>query len=136
MANRNGCVGLVGCAVMVMALATMGCGGWTKRDTALQLTFAAAAAADWAQTRSVVSSCDEQNPFIGACGDNIPPGVWFPLTGLIHSGIAAALPPKWRTAWQALTIGAEVNMVWMNHANGYRLDGGPRLDAVSRKGDR
>jgi hypothetical protein len=100
--------------VLVFALLA-GCGGWTKRDTLAELGFATITADDWRQTRTITRHCDEINPLIGPCGENLPVDGYFPAAILLHAAISAALPPRWRTLWQGVTIGAELNQVWRNH---------------------
>lgn len=89
----------------------------------MELGFATVTMTDWAQTRGIVRVCGEQNPIIGECGGGVPVPVYFPVTMLVHAGVAAVLPPKWRTAWQGLAIGAELNQTWRNYRNGYGMDG-------------
>lgn len=103
--------------ILALATALAGCGGWTLRDSVLEASFAGATAADWHQTRGIVTTCSEQNPIIGACGERVPVDAYFPIALLIHVGIAALLPPGYRTAWQTLYIGAEINQVWSNYRN-------------------
>lgn len=117
-------------AALVIALITLaGCGGWTKRDTLAEAGFAAFTTADWVQTNSIVSVCDEDNSIIGECGENIAPNLYFPVAIALHAAIAAALPPRWRLAWQAIGAGAELNQVWHNTADGYDLTGSIRTSA-------
>jgi hypothetical protein len=116
--------------IAVTCFALVGCGKWTHRDTVAELAFATVAAGDWLQTRGVVSICAEENSIIGACGDNVPPDIYFPIGIALHAAVAAALPPKWRLAWQAIGVGAELNQVWRNYAAGYGFDGSvPELPA-------
>lgn len=111
-------------AALFLALATLaGCGGWTKKDTLAELGFATMTSVDWVQTNTIVMVCDEENSIIGACGEKMSPDVYFPTAIVLHAAIAAALPPRWRLAWQAIATGAELNQVWNNAANGFGLDG-------------
>ena len=106
-------------AVAVIALLAA-CGGWSKRDTAMEAAFIGASALDWHQTRTIASLCNEQNPVIGACGQNISPDAYFPITIVVHAAIAAALPAgAWRTTWQAVPLGAEVSQTWGNYREQY-----------------
>lgn len=95
------------------------CGGWSKKDTALELGFAGATALDWHQTETIVYNCNETNPIIGQCGQNMSPDLFMPLAIAAHALVAIALPPKWRTIWQSLGIGAEVSTVWENYSGKY-----------------
>ncbi|MCW5802176.1 MAG: hypothetical protein KIT31_07295 [Deltaproteobacteria bacterium] len=114
---------LVALVLVACASVSAGCARWSKQDTLLEAGFAAATMADWAQTRGIVSVCGEVNPLIGACGDVVPVHVYFPLAIVAHAAISAALPPRLRTAWQAIGIGAQVNQVWHNRSLGYGFDG-------------
>ena len=110
--------------LLAVALAIApGCHTWTKQDTLLEVGFAVATMADWAQTKGIVSICHEKNPLIGECGEGMSPDLYFPLSLIAHAAISAALPPRMRMAWQAVGIGAQLNQVWHNNALGYGLDG-------------
>ena len=74
--------------VIVLLLAT-GCHSRAVRYGALAGTSTALIAADWVQTTTIVADCDEKNPFIGRCGERIPPDVWFPL--MMAGNLAAGL---------------------------------------------
>lgn len=116
------------CGRWIVALVlTAGCHHWSRRDTIAELGFASATTLDWAQTRGITQQCLEENPLLGACGENLAVGVYFPSMMLVHLAVAAVLPPRWRLAWQALAIGAEVNQVWRNQANGYGLTPPPEV---------
>lgn len=93
-----------------------GCGGWSKRDTIAELGFAAVTAEDWRETRTITSFCNETNPVLGPCGENMPVDLYFPVAIALHAAVAAMLPPKWRLLWQGVAIGAELNQVWSNYA--------------------
>jgi hypothetical protein len=114
--------------IVAMALAVTACGGWTKRDTLGELSYVTVATMDWQQTRTITQDCDETNPIIGRCGQNVPMDVYFPVTTVAHVLVSAVLPKGWwRTSWQSLTVGVEVSTVWSNYHLGYGLDGpGPR----------
>ena len=103
---------------VAMALAgCMGCGGWTKRDTILELGSQATFFGDWRQTRAAIANPDmsESNPMIGLKGETMSPDAYFLGVGLAHALIAAALPPRWRTVFQLATIGAETYQIVKNH---------------------
>ena len=100
-----------------MAL-TVGCGGWTKRDTALELAAQASLAADWRQTEFAVSTPTywEGNPIIGDHAQHMSPTTYFAGVGLLHVAIAAILPHGWwRTSFQVATAGVELVQVYENY---------------------
>ncbi len=102
------------------------CGGWSKTDTLRELSFAGVTTADWIQTRQITSDCTEMNPIIGQCGHG-PIGVntEMPLAIIGHAIISAALPGKYRHAWQYLTIGGEILAVTNNLNHGYDFTSRP-----------
>ena len=91
------------------------CGGWSKKDSALELGFAGITTVDWVQSKWIAAACREQNPIIGRCGQRVPVDLYFPIAMLVHVSIALILPPTYRTLWQAAYIGAEANQVWGNY---------------------
>jgi hypothetical protein len=104
--------------VVAMAMAgCLGCGGWTKRDTILELGSQASFFGDWRQTRAAIANRDmsESNPVIGTKGETMSPDAYFLSVGLLHAMVAAALPPRWRTAFQLATVGAETYQIVKNH---------------------
>jgi hypothetical protein len=105
--------------VWLIIFALAGCRRWTARDTALEVAFVGSALVDWRQTLTITRDCNELNPMMGRCGDELTPNVYFPLALVAHAAIAAALPPVWRTAFQSLTTGLEVVTIVHNHDEGY-----------------
>jgi len=108
----------------VLSLVTSGCAtagrGWTTADTAAQATFAAALAIDWAQSQSITMHCAEENPVIGPCGDRVPLGVYIPAVLVAELAAAVVLPPRYRRMVEGVAVGAELHVVWMNNALGWR----------------
>ena len=105
----------------LILLALASCERWTKQDTALELAFVGATAADWRQTIDITQQCDETNPMIGPCGETVPPDLYFPVAIVVHAAIAACLPPTWRTVFQAFSTGLEVSTVVANHNEGFHM---------------
>lgn len=117
--------------LMVFVALLPACGGWSKRDTILELAAQGSFVADWRQTRAAVARADrdyraglrgddlsmaEVNPIIGDHGQNISPDAYFLCTGLLHATVAAAIPRgKWRTAFQLLTIASQAKTIYENH---------------------
>ena len=92
---------------------------WSKMDTAREGAFAVAETLDGLESRRVVALCDEQNPIVGKCGENMPLGAYIPLTIILHAAISVALPPKWREGWQYVSAGIEGGTVASNWDAGY-----------------
>ncbi len=107
------------CWLLIIVL--MGCQGWRKQDTALELAFAGTAVIDWHQTIDITSDCAESNPMIGHCGDTVPPNIYFPLAIVAHAAIAACLPHTWRTVFQAFSTGVEAGTIFSNERDGYEM---------------
>lgn len=105
---------------IVAVLALAACQGWSKRDTALELSYIVPTALDEGQTQWITAHCQEGNALVGRCGDGpVPQEVYFPLTVVVHAAISAAIPQGWwRTTWQALTLGVEAKTVQRNAAEG------------------
>jgi hypothetical protein len=62
--------------------------------------------------------CREANPIIGECGQRVAPGLFFPLTGVVHAIAAGLLPHgEWRRGFQMLSAGAEATTIWTNYLN-------------------
>lgn len=125
-------VGMRLLAALALVVLSVGCGGWTKRDTAMEFAVQGSFVADWQQTRTAMARVDtgEWNPIMGNHGQNMSPSVYFPIVGILHIAIAAALPHGWiRTSFQALTLGCEADMLIENH---YTLDAADRDPTLSR----
>jgi hypothetical protein len=99
------------CWLLIVVL--IGCQGWRKQDTALELAFAG--------TAVITSDCAERNPMIGHCGDTVPPNIYFPLAIVAHAAIAACLPHAWRTVFQAFSVGLEAGTIFSNERDGYEM---------------
>ena len=106
---------IIGLLLVILA----GCGGWSKKDTVMELGFAAATTVDWHQTEAITYNCAETNPVLGRCGERMPVDAFMPIAMVAHAAISAVIPPRWRTIWQALGIGAEVSTDFENYENRY-----------------
>jgi hypothetical protein len=106
--------------IALVLAAALGCNNWTHKDTALEAAFFVATTLDWQQTAEITSMCDEINPIMGACGQRIPVGVYFPVLLMAHAAIASVLPPSWRSTFQGLTVGMEATTTYWNNHTGIR----------------
>ena len=120
--------------IIVLALALSGCaanGGWTKRDTALEITWQVVNAMDAYSTANIHESPDwhpvtingvnylkrveEHTPLTrSVLGPRPDPGetyMWFLTMGLSHWAISRALPPKWRPWFQGTTTAISADAV-------------------------
>jgi hypothetical protein len=105
-----------------------GCVGWTHVNTAAEVLFVGTQFIDYRQTDEAVGYCAEGNPLIGRCGQVTSPAGYFLLTTLLHVGIAAALPKRWREVFQAVTFVSQAANVYSNVATLelYRVEPGGR----------
>ena len=90
----------------------VGC-GWTPRQHALATAAVGGLAADWAQTRDIVRTCQEHNPLIGPCGEGIPVDAYFPLTIVATLAVGAAMG-EWRDVLFAGVAGVQWSTVYAN----------------------
>lgn len=93
-----------------------GCAGprWQAGDYVLSAGYVGAEVVDFHQTAYATSHCVEQNPIMGQCGDAVPREVYFPAVVVANILIANALPGKWRTAFQAVTLGFQLAVDYHN----------------------
>ena len=96
---------------------------WTRRDTALEITWQVANAADMHTTQRIHErhGLIEGNPaarqFLGANPDPRDVIVVGAMGGLSHYLITRLLPPKWRPWWQGGTIALSGHAVATNCDN-------------------
>lgn len=126
---RNGIVGgiltwvaVIGICMLIMGLLG-GCASsdnWTRADTARELTFQVANAADAYQTSRYASdpTIEEGTPFTRAVIGSEPSGsdvaLYFGTMAVSHYFIARALPAKWRPWFQGGTAGLSIYTVYNN----------------------
>lgn len=115
-------------SALALAAALSGCASqfadhWSVANTAAEVAFAGFTAVDGLQSRNAVEVCSESNPIVGACGDHVPPVVYYPLSVVVHAAISMALEPKYRVWWQGASVGIEADQIYENHALGYHIDG-------------
>lgn len=84
----------------VVLLLLVGCASWSTRDTVLEGVFAATMAVDAVQTVGFAERGAETNFMLGARPSAAWTATYFVTATALHAAIAAALPDKWRTAWQ------------------------------------
>jgi hypothetical protein len=104
---------------------------WTWQDSAWEAASLTAIVADWGTTRDGAWKNDhlarsgrrypahiETNPILGRDPSPGRVDAYFVSALLVHAGVAAVLPGRWRRAWQASTLTLELGMVNGNyHAN-------------------
>jgi hypothetical protein len=91
-----------------------GCASWSRGDVARQVVFVGLVAVDYKQTQAIVARCDETNPIIGECGENVGLAHYFISAFLVHTLLVHVLVREPRRAVQYLSIGAQGATVWMN----------------------
>lgn len=87
---------------------------WQRRDTALEVAALTFTAVDMSQTRDIVRSCDEANPILGRCGENIDYRIYFGAVIVLEMVVARLLPADWRAPFIGAWAGAEGATVWDN----------------------
>jgi len=104
-------------AMTVVIVSSIGCGGWTKRDTVLEAGCQLANLADQQETYRIGRAGLEANPLFGQHGERF--WVVAPTVLLGHAAVSLALPPKWRTRWQVATLGVEGLVLARNASMGW-----------------
>lgn len=90
---------------------------WSRADTTRQAIFTSILALDWAQTRYIATHHDEFYEINTILGKHPTTGRidgYFASTAIIHCGISFALPTKYRSIWQNISIGFESGVVARN----------------------
>lgn len=112
-------------ALILLLFSTTAHAEWSEKDTQRQLIFTGLAALDWGQTRYIAKHPDEyyeRNPLLGAHPTTGRVDGYFTSSILLHWGISAMLPDKWRKYWQYTGIAVETGAVANNYSLGIRLD--------------
>jgi len=115
------------CIVLMVGCASVPFEGWTKADTARQVTYTALHIADWAQTVDISKSNGEYYEsglagiVIGEYPEESDVHLYFASTLILHTAISAMLSPKYRSAWQYVWIGAEGVTAAHNYSIGLRF---------------
>jgi hypothetical protein len=112
---------------MICAALLSGCanGAWSRADTYRQAAVIGVGAVDWLQTREIAKNPEkyyEMNPILGSHPSTKEVDAYFAACALAHTGVAMALPPKWREPWQYLWIGLEAATVAHNYNIGIKID--------------
>jgi len=114
-------------ALITFFLLTPAAHAWTQEDTMWQSAYLAAHLADWGQTRDIADQCattgqyKESNAFLGECPSAQMVNAYFVGTALLHTGIAHALPRKYRRMFQVGTLGMQLNVVNSNKEIGLKI---------------
>ena len=96
--------------------------GWRWHDTALELVFAGVTTVDMLQTVSFrQNGTHEVNPILGQYPSRLRVVGGIGLAVLGHAAIAYVLPRPWRTIWQTMWLGVEVDAVGHNVSAGIRI---------------
>ena len=95
--------------------------GWSTQDTILQGVVLAAFDVDRRQTLQIknVPGLYETNPILGQQPTDVGVNNYFIVVALVHTGIAYLLP-RYRTMFQAVTIGVEAGVIGNNYSLGLR----------------
>lgn len=100
---------------------------WTSADTYREVAFDSILIVDYMQTRWFLKHSEfgyyEVNPLLGnkhPSADRV--AIACVATGLLHYGIAKALPQDWRAGFQYVSIGFEGAVVAHNFQIGIKMD--------------
>lgn len=104
-------------------LSTIDNNKWTTLDTSLEVTFVVLTIMDWRQTRDIQNHpvLYETNRVLGRHPSARRINTYIPLSIIAHAAIAAALPKPYRTIWQSIWIGIELNAVNNNASLGLSI---------------
>jgi hypothetical protein len=99
---------------------------WDNWDTAREVAYFVAHAADWGQTRSIAGHCQvgtyyETNPILGECPSVQMVNAYFLGTALVHAGVSYILPKKYRRIFQTTTFAAQLGVVSSNASIGIKM---------------
>lgn len=113
------------CLLLTFALSSCAVctGGWTPKDTAMELASEGILAVDWHQTQQIAKQPErfyEHNPILGVHPSIAKVNTYFIGWMVLHPFVSCALPPGSRFWWQALTIGVEGKTVVKNHEIGLK----------------
>lgn len=112
-------------ALIAIAIACLGCQGWTRADTYRQAAATALLAADWMQTREIAAQPErfhERNPILGSHPAPGEVDAYFAASAAASWAVAAVLPRGfWREAFQYGLIGIELGVVAHNQLIGIRV---------------
>lgn len=110
--------------IVALAMLTGACAPWRTRDYAMETGFAAAMYVDYDQTEQIIK-CEricqphfrvwEHNPMIGSQGQSMSPSTYFVGSMALHILAVTWMPEKYRTAFQAVSIGVETGQVLINY---------------------
>lgn len=99
--------------------------GWTDNDTKVEAAYLVLHAIDWSQTRYIAAhpqELHETNQILGEHPSDAEVNRYFILAGLLHAGIAYALPVNARRGWQSITIVVEAGQIARNYNIGIRFE--------------
>ena len=94
----------------------------TTPQIALEAAFDAALIADYQQSSKIDGFCDgrinctihETNPLLGDDPGKARLHNYFVTAALAHAAISYVLPDKYRTLWQASSLGVEIGVISRN----------------------
>lgn len=105
------------CGILLAICGAAHADNWKQGDTYREVAYQIVAAIDWGQTLNTAKNPDtleEHNAILGKHPSVSKVNTYFVLTGLVHWGVAYALPREYREAFQYVTIGVEANQIQSN----------------------
>lgn len=98
---------------------------WKEADTDRQIAYLILHAVDWGQTRNIARNPNdyyEFNPLLGEHPSVKRVDSYMLVSALTHTAISYVLPPKWREAFQQVTLSVKSGLVNHNFSIGLRID--------------
>jgi len=116
---------LISIVILLIAFPACAADQWSKQDIALEITWLAVHAVDWAQTRYIADhpgTYYEQNPVFGKHPSTDKVDLMFLTGALVHIGITHFLPADYRPYFQSGTIGLSLMCIINNKSKGIGLN--------------
>jgi len=113
------------CVAVILSMSSMAFSDeWTLQDTILQVSIIGLIAVDWMQTLTFIEEDGyyETNPILGKYPSRGEVNVYCAASILITTGIAYILPKPYRTIYQSIAIGVEMEAVKHNYQIGVRIN--------------
>lgn len=104
---------------------TVSASDWKEADTDRQIAYLLLHAVDWGQTRNIARNPHEYyefNPLLGEHPSVKRVDSYMLASALTHTAISYVLPPKWREAFQQVTLSVKSGLVDHNFSIGLRID--------------
>jgi len=110
--------------LIILFPTTAASSAWTTQDTILQATLMSLIIIDWGQTLSFIQDdrYKETNPILGEYPSRGEVNICIISSMVITTAIAYALPKRYRTIFQSIAIGCEIQAVRHNYQAGVKIE--------------